>query len=303
MPSATTQPAAGEQGDVVTIGTVLVVGAGTMGSGIAQVVAQSGIQTFLYDADAPALERALKTIPAAWERAVAKGRLRSEQVEAAASSLTAAGSLDAAAEVELVIEAIIEEVAVKEALFARLAELSPAGTILASNTSSLSITRLGAAAGAPERVVGLHFFNPVPRLPLVEIVRGLGTADETIDRAVAFAQGIGKTPIVVADGPGFVANRVLVPMINEAIFVLGEGVADAAAIDEVMRLGASHPMGPLALADLIGLDVCLAIMETLQRDLGDDKYRPAPLLRRLVAAGRLGHKTGIGFHQYSDDTG
>lgn len=283
------------------IASVLVVGAGTMGRGIAQVVAQSGFRTLLSDADAPALERAMEQIPAAWERAASQGRITDAEAAAARNRLTAARGHGAAVEADLVIEAVVEDVAVKSTLFRELACLARPGTLLASNTSSISITSLGAAAGAPERVVGLHFFNPVPVLPLVEVVRGLGTSDATVDRATAFARGLGKTPVVVQDSPGFVANRLLLPMINEAAFCLGEGVAAATAIDEVMKLGAAHPMGPLALADLIGLDVCLGIMETLHRDLGEDKYRPAPLLRRLVAAGRLGRKTGEGFHRYDTD--
>jgi len=285
----------------VDVAAVFVVGAGTMGSGIAQVVAQAGFRTLLYDAERAVLDRAMGNILPAWQRSVAKGRLTAEEAAAATNRLSLAPDLNAGAEVDLVIEAIVESEPAKVALFERLGALARPTAILASNTSSISITRLGAAAGDAGRVVGLHFFNPVPVLPLVEVVRGLATSEATCERAVDFARRIGKTPITVNDSPGFVANRVLMPMINEAIFALTEGVADAVAIDEVMKLGMAHPMGPLALADLIGLDVCLGIMETLHHDLGEAKYRPAPLLRRLVAAGRLGRKTGHGFHRY--DTG
>jgi 3-hydroxybutyryl-CoA dehydrogenase len=208
------------------------------------------------------------------------------------------GAVADAASVDLVIEAIIENAEAKADLFATLGDAAPLDALLASNTSSISITTLGRASGRPAQVVGLHFFNPVPVLPLVEVVRGLQTAEATIDVAVQFAARLGKSPVVVNDAPGFVANRVLLPMINEAVFALQEGVAPKEAIDEVMKLGMGHPMGPLALADLIGLDVCLDILDTLHRDFGDDKYRPAPLLRRMVAAGQLGRKSGQGFFSY-----
>jgi 3-hydroxybutyryl-CoA dehydrogenase len=203
-----------------------------------------------------------------------------------------------AARVDLVIEAIIEKLEAKTSFFRELATIAPPPTLFASNTSSISISTLGRASGRPDRVLGLHFFNPVPVLPLVEIVRGLETSDRTLAASVRFVEAIGKTPIVVSDSPGFVANRVLLPMINEAIFALQDGVAPKESIDDVIKLGMSHPMGPLALADLIGLDICLDILETLHRDFGDDKYRPAPLLRRMVGAGKLGRKTGMGFYEY-----
>jgi 3-hydroxybutyryl-CoA dehydrogenase len=199
---------------------------------------------------------------------------------------------------DLVIEAIVEKLEPKSSLFAELATIAQSQTVLASNTSSLSISSLARASGRPDRFLGLHFFNPVPVLPLVEIVRGMETSDETLATSLRFVQAIGKTPIVVSDSPGFVANRILLPMINEAIFALQDGVAPAESIDEVMKLGMSHPLGPLALADLIGLDVCLDILETLHRDFGDDKYRPAPMLRRMVGAGKLGRKSGQGFYEY-----
>ena len=213
--------------------------------------------------------------------------------------LTTADALDTdVSGVDLVIEAIVEDLAVKRSVFAQLDGLAKDSALLATNTSSISVTAIAAATSQPGRVVGLHFFNPVPVLPLVEVVRGLRTEEESVERAVAFATRLGKTPVVVNDAPGFVSNRVLMPMINEAVFALSEGVATRDAIDEVMKLGMSHPIGPLALADLIGLDVCLHILETLQADFGDDKYRPAPLMRRMVAAGRLGRKSGEGFYRY-----
>jgi 3-hydroxybutyryl-CoA dehydrogenase len=279
------------------INTVLVIGAGTMGGGIAQVLAEAGIETVLTDADPGALERGLAIISGRWDRALQSGRRSVEAITEARKALRS-GALDDAASCDLAIEAIVEKLDAKTELFKTLARIAPPHTYFASNTSSIAITTLGQASGRPERLVGMHFFNPVPVLPLVEIVRGLATSDETVTMATALAGIIGKTPIVVNDGPGFVANRILLPMINEAVFTLEEGVASAEDIDSVMKLGMSHPMGPLALADLIGLDICLDIMETLHRDFGDDKYRPAPLLRRMVAAGRLGRKTGHGFYPY-----
>jgi 3-hydroxybutyryl-CoA dehydrogenase len=279
------------------INSVLVIGAGTMGGGIAQVLAETGIETVLTDADPGALKRGLATISGRWDRALQSGRRSDEAITEARKALRS-GALDDAARCELAIEAIVEKLDAKTELFTTLARIAPPDAYFASNTSSIAITALGQASGRPERLVGMHFFNPVPVLPLVEIVRGMSTSDETVTMATALARNIGKTPIVVNDSPGFVANRILLPMINEAIFTLEDGVASAEDIDSVMKLGMSHPMGPLALADLIGLDICLDIMETLHRDFGDDKYRPAPLLRRMVAAGRLGRKSGRGFHAY-----
>jgi 3-hydroxybutyryl-CoA dehydrogenase len=276
---------------------VLIVGAGTMGSGIAQVVAEAGLDAILSDADPMALDRGWNAISRRWQQAIERGQRSEEDVASFAAHLRA-GKRDDAIEVDLVLEAILEDIETKSRLFQDLSAVARPETLFASNTSSLSITALGQRSGRPDRFVGLHFFNPVPRLPLVEVVRGLDTATETIQTAFEFAQELGKTPVIVNDAPGFVANRVLLPMINEAIFALQDGVADRETIDTVMRLGASHPMGPLALADLIGLDVCLAIMETLQHEFGDDKYRPAPLLRRMVAAGKLGRKSGEGFYSY-----
>ncbi len=269
-----------------------------MGRGIAQIVAESGISVSLFDLDPDAATRGLEAISTTWQRATSKGRLTESDAKAAESRLTSAASLDAAAEVDLVIEAIVERADAKTALFKELSSRAAPHAILASNTSSISITRLAAATSRPQRVIGLHFFNPVPAMVLVEVVRGLETSNATVETGLRFASSLGKSPVVVNDFPGFVSNRILLPMINEAIFCLGEGVADAAAIDQVMKLGMAHPMGPLALADLIGLDVCLDILRTLQQDIGDDKYRPAPLLRRLIAAGKLGRKTGEGFFLY-----
>jgi 3-hydroxybutyryl-CoA dehydrogenase len=279
---------------------VVVVGAGTMGTGIAQVVAGAGFDLQLVDESPAALERAGVTLDRQWARAVARGRLGAEEAEIARRRVTMASTAEGLATVDLVIEAAYEDLATKRGILASLAPALPEGAILASNTSSISITALGAATDRPDRVVGMHFFNPVPVLELVEVVRGHLTSDETVDRVTAVARDLRKTPVVVQDYPGFVSNRLLMPMVNEAIFCLGEGVADREAIDTVMRLGMAHPMGPLALADLIGLDVCLAILEVLQRDLGEDKYRPAPLLRRMVAAGKLGRKSGEGFYAYGE---
>lgn len=280
------------------ISSVLVVGAGAMGSGIAQVIAEADIDVTLSDVDTPSLERGLAGIAARWDKAVSTGKREAETVAGFKAHL-GMSDLSAARDVDLVIEAIVERLPVKSALFAELGELASPGTILASNTSSISVTALATASGRPAQFVGLHFFNPVPVLPLVEIVRGMQTSQETVDTSKQFVTRLGKTPVVVQDSPGFVANRILLPMINEAVFTLQDGVAGAAGIDAVMKLGAAHPMGPLALADLIGLDVCLDILDTLHRDFGDDKYRPAPLLRRMVAAGRLGRKSGQGFHDYA----
>jgi 3-hydroxybutyryl-CoA dehydrogenase len=268
-----------------------------MGSGIAQVVAQAGIPTTLLDADSGSLERGLEAIASRWKRLAETGRRSPEDIASFRTNLVP-GTMADAANADLVIEAILEKPEAKSALFHELATISPSGTLFASNTSSISISTLGCTSGRPDRFVGLHFFNPVPVLPLVEIVRGLETSDLTLATSVRFVEAIGKTPIVVNDSPGFVANRILLPMINEAIFTLQDGVAAAVAIDEVMKLGMSHPLGPLALADLIGLDVCLDILETLHRDFGDDKYRPAPMLRRMVGAGKLGRKSGQGFFEY-----
>jgi len=291
----TSQTAANAEPTVIE--SVLVVGAGTMGSGIAQIVAQAGFRTTLTDADTASLERGLAGIASRWERSVNTGRYSGQDVAGFHAKL-GPGTIADAASADLVIEAIVEKLESKTSLFQELAAIAPLWSIFASNTSSISISTLGHASGRPDRFLGLHFFNPVPMLPLVEIVRGIETSDGTLATSVRFVEAIKKTPVGVGDSPGFVANRILLPMINEAIFTLQDGVASATSIDEVMKLGMSHPMGPLALADLIGLDICLDILETLHRDFGDDKYRPAPMLRRLVGAGKLGRKTGHGFYEY-----
>ncbi len=281
------------------IGRVVVVGAGTMGAGIAQAVAVAGVSVALADPLPGATEHGIASIAASLTRLVAKGTLTDDDATAARDRVTpAADAAGAALDADLVIEAVYENEQVKRDLFATLDAEAPPHAILASNTSSISITTLAAATNRPAQVIGMHFFNPVPVMALVEVVRGGRTSDATHAAVVAFAQRLGKTPVTVNDYPGFVSNRVLIPMLNEAAFCLMEGVATREAIDTVMKLGMAHPMGPLALADFIGLDVCLAIMETLHRGLGDDKYRPCPLLRQMVAAGKLGRKSGEGFYPY-----
>ncbi len=283
-----------------SIRTIGVVGAGTMGHGIAQVAAQSGYQVTLVDAVPAALERGRAQIGKGLERLVAKGKLAVGDRDQALGRLTTGGDLAALAGADLVVEAVVEREDVKRGVLSELDRVCPARTILATNTSSISITRLAASTSRPEKVIGMHFMNPVPVMQLVEVIRGLATSQETWDAVEAASRKMGKTPVEVHDAPGFVSNRVLMPMINEAIFCLYEGVGKAEAIDEVMKLGMNHPMGPLALADLIGLDICLDILRVLQQGFGDPKYRPCPLLVKMVDAGRLGRKSGRGFYEYGE---
>jgi 3-hydroxybutyryl-CoA dehydrogenase len=271
---------------------VLIVGVGQMGAGIAQVVAASGRRVSLHDAAPGAVDRGLSSIERSLTKLAEKGGADPAEV---LGRIEPAGELVPA---DLLIEAVVEDSAVKEEIFRRADEVLPAQSILASNTSSIPITSLGAVTSRPERVIGMHFFNPVPVLKLVEVIRGLETSDETARAIVELAIDLGKTPAEARDLPGFVSNRILMPFINEAAYALLEGVADAEAIDTIAKLGFAHPMGPLALADLIGLDTCVAIMEVLHRGLGDPKYAPCPLLRQYVQAGRLGRKTGRGFYEY-----
>jgi len=277
---------------------VAVIGAGTMGNGIAQVCATYGYRVTLIDVVPEQLERATTSIKTSVEKLHSKGRLTDEQRQAALANIATATDLAAAADADFVVEVVVENLEVKQRVFAELDRRTRPEVLLASNTSSISITALGAATRRPDKVIGMHFMNPVPLMKLVEVIRALQTSDETTATVVALAESLGKTPVEAQDYPGFISNRILCPMINEAIYALMEGVGTREGIDTVMKLGMNHPLGPLELADLIGLDIVLNIMEVLHEGLGDDKYRPCPLLKRMVAAGHLGRKAGRGFYEY-----
>jgi 3-hydroxybutyryl-CoA dehydrogenase len=277
---------------------IVVIGAGTMGNGIAHTAAASGLSATLIDVDRSILDRALNTISSNLQRGVDKGKMSADDKQAALGRIRTATDDQAIANADIVVEAIIEKFEVKQELFQKLDSIAPKECVLASNTSSISITRIAASTKRPDKIIGMHFFNPVPVMTLVEVIRGIATSDDTYQRVEDLAKRMGKTPIEVNDYPGFVSNRVLMPMINEAIFALHEGVATAEAIDGVMKLGMNHPMGPLQLADFIGLDVCLAILRVLEEGFGDPKYRPCPLLVKMVDAGWLGKKSARGFYTY-----
>lgn len=278
---------------------MMVIGAGQMGAGIAQVCAHAGFHVAVYDKHVASLDNGMKRIHTFVQRAFEKERITEEQRDETLQRLERAEKVEAVEKADIVIEAVIENMDAKAAIFKELDQLAPARTILASNTSSLPITKLAAATNRPDRVIGMHFMNPVPIMELVEIIRGLQTSDETYFKVEQMARALHKTPVTVADFPGFVSNRILMPMINEAIYTLQEGVATAEDIDTSMKLGMNHPMGPLTLADFIGLDTCLYIMEVLHEGFSDSKYRPCPLLKQYVQAGWLGKKTGRGFYVYT----
>jgi 3-hydroxybutyryl-CoA dehydrogenase len=275
-----------------------VVGAGTMGNGIAHVFAQYGYDVLLCDISDEILQKAIKTISENLERQIKKGIVKLEDKEKILSRIKTTKNLEDFREVELVVEAVVEKEEIKKEIFSKLDKITKKDVILASNTSSISITRLSKATNRPENVIGMHFFNPVPVMKLVEVVKGFITSDETVNKIVEISKTLDKVPIVVKDFPGFISNRILMPLINEAIFALGEGIADKESIDNIMKLGMNHPMGPLQLADLIGLDVVLDILNVLYENFKDPKYRPAPLLIKMVEAGYLGRKTKKGFYEY-----
>ena len=294
--STMTQSAAA--GPSAAVKKIAVIGGGTMGNGIAQVFATAGFDVALIDASPEFVERALGVIGKNLDRVAKKQGWPAEQMPAIQARIEGGTRMEAVADAAIVIEAVSEDFALKRRIFEQLDSLAPAAAILASNTSSISITEIAAVTKRPQQVIGMHFMNPVPVMPLVEIIRGLATSNATFAVTEDLSMRLGKTPVEVHDYPGFVSNRILMPMINEAVFCLMEGVASREAIDTVMKLGMNHPMGPLALADLIGLDTCLSIMEVLHHGLGDSKYRPCPLLRKMVRAGYLGRKSGHGFYEY-----
>jgi 3-hydroxybutyryl-CoA dehydrogenase len=283
---------------MAAIKTIGVIGGGTMGNGIAHVAARSGFRVLLHDIEQRLVDRSMQTIDRNLDREVAKSRISPEDKSAALSRIVPVTKDSALSEADFVIEAVIENLETKANVFKAMDGITRPGVILASNTSSISITKIASKTTRQDKIIGMHFMNPVPMMTLVEIVRGLATSDETCQTTKQLAESLGKTPVEINDFPGFVSNRVLMPMINEAIYCVMEGVGTAEAVDSVMKLGMNHPMGPLALADLIGLDVCLDIMEVLHTGFGDSKYRPSPLLRKMVDAGHLGRKTGQGFYQY-----
>jgi len=278
--------------------TIGVVGSGTMGNGIAHVAARAGFQVILLDVQQEALSRALETISRNLDREIAKNKLSISEKSEAISRIATTTDINSLAQSDFIIEAVIEDFDAKTKLLQSLDGIVRPDVVLASNTSSISITKMASKTQRPDRVIGMHFMNPVPVMSLVEVVRGLATSSETCQATTNLAAALGKTAVEVADFPGFVSNRVLMPMINEAIYCVMEGVGSPEAVDAVMKLGMNHPIGPLALADLIGLDVCLSVLEVLQEGLGDPKYRPCPLLRKMVDAGQLGRKSGRGFHLY-----